>query len=114
VPSARMYGLLKRLDKIQRDCADGKDAHAEEVDPNLDEFGRLKKKIATDMRQIRILIKERDEMEKVAPGTVGTVELSHNIRAKLKDIRSDALGLEKLQKDEKTTHLQKKQDRHGA
>jgi len=106
-----MYGLLRRLETIQRDCLDGANLKAADpADQGLDEFTRLKKKIATDIRQIRVLIKDRDEMEKDAPGTVATVELSHNIRAKLKDLRADATALDKLQKDEVTGHKKKNKE----
>ena len=50
-------------------------------------------------------------MERTAPGTVATVELSQQIRSSLKQVRTDAQQLDKLQKDEKTHYVKKnKQD----
>lgn len=60
---------------------------------------------------IRQLIHDRDEMEKTAPGTVATVELSQKIRQSMKEVRTDAATLDKLQKDEKAKYIKKnKQD----
>lgn len=50
-------------------------------------------------------------MERTAPGTVATVELSQKIRQSLKEVRTDAQTLDKLQKDEKAHYVKKnKQD----
>jgi hypothetical protein len=50
-------------------------------------------------------------MESTAPGTVATVELSQKIRQGLKEVRTDAQQLDKIQKDEKTKYVKKnKQD----
>jgi len=82
-----------------------------QADENADEFTRLRRKVAFDVKNIRQLIHDRDEMEKSAPGTVATVELSHQVRQALKDIRTDAVKLDKLQKDEKAAYIKKnKQD----
>lgn len=102
-----MNGLLKRLKKIEDDCAD-KNAgpqHVEEGD--LDEFSRLKKKVAFQTRQVRQLIKDRDELEKTAPGSVATVEISQQIRQAIKEVRSDAAAMDKLQKEEKDSYMKK-------
>lgn len=62
-------------------------------------------------KDIRQLIHDRDDMEKTAPGTVATVELSHSIRQALRNVRTDAAQLDKLQKDEKAHYIKKnKQD----
>jgi hypothetical protein len=49
-------------------------------------------------------------MEKTAPGTVATVELSHQIRSALKEVRQDAVQLDKLQKEEKTQYTKKNKE----
>lgn len=60
---------------------------------------------------IRQLIHDRDEMERMASGTVAQVELSQKIRQSLKEVRTDAATLDKLQKDEKAKYIKKnKQD----
>lgn len=74
---------------------------------DLDEFSRLKRKLATQTRNIRQLIKDRDELEKTAPGTVATVEISHQIRSALKEVRNDAAAMSKLQKEEKDSYVKK-------
>lgn len=58
-------------------------------------------------KDIRQLIHDRDEMEQTAPGTVATVELSHQIRHAMKNVRTDAAQLDKLQKDEKASYIKK-------
>lgn len=50
-----MNQLLKRLEKIQRECSDGKGKEVPQEDANLDEFSRLKKKIAVEMRSILVI-----------------------------------------------------------
>lgn len=100
-----MNGLMKRLHKIQNECVDKQGAVV--IDETMDEFTRLKKKLAFDVKNIRQLIHDRDDMEKTAPGTVATVELSHKIRQSLKTVRTDAATLDKIQKDEKTSYIKK-------
>lgn len=101
---------MKRLQKIQDECVE-KQGPAAVMDENMDEFTRIKKKLAWQVKNIRQLIHDRDDMEKTAPGTVATVELSHKIRHALKEVRTDATQLDKIQKDEKASYIKKnKQD----
>jgi SYP7 family syntaxin len=102
-----MNGLLKRLKKIEDECVDKKGTTTQVPDEDMDEFTRLKRKVATQTRNIRQLIKDRDELEKTAPGTVATVEISHQIRTALKEIRNDAAAMSKLQKEEKDSYVKK-------
>jgi len=95
-----MNGLLKRLQKIEDECVDKKGTTTNVPDEDMDEFTRLKRKVATQTRNLRQLIKDRDELEKTAPGTVATVEISHQIRTALKEVRNDAAAMSKLQKEE--------------
>jgi len=106
-----MNGLLKRLKKIEDDCVEKKGA-GDVVQPegDIDEFTRIKRKVATQTKNIRQLIKDRDELEKTAPGTVATVEISHQIRSAIKDIRNDAAAMDKLQKAEKETYTKKNKE----
>lgn len=46
-----MNGLMKRLQKIQNECVEKQGANVV-VDENMDEFTRLKKKIAFDVKSI--------------------------------------------------------------
>jgi len=98
---------MKKLQKIQDECVEKQGLQAAMADENADEFTRLKKKLAFNVKNIRQLIHDRDEMENTAPGTVATVELSQKIRQSLKEVRTDAAQLDKLQKDEKTKYIKK-------
>jgi hypothetical protein len=105
-----MNGLLKRLKKIEDECVEKKGAEQAQPEGDIDEFTRLKRKVATQTKNIRQLIKDRDELEKTAPGTVATVEISHQIRAAIKDIRNDAAAMDKLQKSEKDQYTKKNKE----
>jgi uncharacterized coiled-coil DUF342 family protein len=105
-----MNGLLKRLKKIEDECVEKKGAEVTQPEGDIDEFTRLKRKVAQQTKNIRQLIKDRDELEKTAPGTVATVEISHQIRSAIKDIRNDAAAMDKLQKAEKETYTKKNKE----
>jgi hypothetical protein len=49
-----MNGLMKRLKKIQDDCVEKQGAQQQQVDEKADEFTRLKKKIAVEVKSIRL------------------------------------------------------------
>jgi len=91
---------MKKLQKIQDECVE-KQALVDPKDDNMDEFTRVKKKLAFEIAEARKLIKERDELELSTAGSRHTVEASHNIRKKLKDIKAEAQNLDGLQKKEK-------------
>lgn len=101
-----MNGLLKRLQKIESECVEKK-GEEKGQEGDIDEFTRLKKKIAVQSRNIRQLIKDRDELEKTAPGTVANVEISQEIRNGIKEVRGDAAAIDQLQKKEKETYIKK-------
>lgn len=102
---------MKKLQKIQDACIDKQGAEALVVDESVDEFTRLKRKLAYNLKNTRQLIHDRDEMERTAPGTVATVELSQKIRQSLKEVRVDATTLDQMQKDQKAKYIKKnKQD----
>jgi len=105
-----MNGLLKRLKKIEDECVDKKGDNNQVPEQDLDEFSRLKRKVAVQTRNIRQLIKDRDELEKTAPGTVATVEISHQIRTALREVRNDAAAMAKLQKEEKDAYTKKNKE----
>lgn len=98
---------MRRLKKIQDDCVEKQGDVPQAQDENLDEFGRLKKKVAVQVRNIRQLIKDRDELEKTAPGSVANVEISHQIRTALREVRNDAAAMDKIQKAEKEAYIKK-------
>jgi len=92
---------MKRLQKIEDECVEKKGL-VENKDENVDEFTRLKRKIATDLNDARRMIKERDELELSTAGTRHTVEASHNIRKKIKQAKQDAETLDAALKKDKT------------
>jgi len=91
---------MRKLQKIQDECVE-KQALVEQNNENIDEFTRIKKKVAFELNEVRKLIKERDELELSTAGTRHTVEASHNIRKKLKDAKAEAQNLDALQKKER-------------
>jgi len=106
-----MNGLIKRLEKIKSECADPalkKGLAAQEGD--MDEFTRLKKKIAIEVKEVRLLIKDRDKLEGEAPGSKHTVEASANIRKALKELRTDAQALSTFQKREEEKFRKKNKE----
>jgi len=104
---AQMNGLLRKLQKIQDECVEKKGTNTDVPETDVDEFTRIKRKIAAQAKNIRELIKDRDELEKSAPGTVATVERSQQIRTAVKELRNDAAALDALQKKEKENYIKK-------
>ena len=74
---------------------------ADDEDPELDEFGRLKKKIARDIAEVRKSIQERDELfaKQGGGGTTATVAMSAKIRQQLASVKAEASKMQQLQKD---------------
>lgn len=56
------------------------------------------------------MIKDREELEKDAGRSVAMVEISAQIRGKLKDARNDATELDKMQKKEKESYMKKNKE----
>jgi len=102
-----MNALMKKLEKIQSECVEKKGQVVDPNDKTMDEFTRIKKKVAAEINDARQLIKDRDELELTASGTRHTVEASHNIRSKIKAIKADAQTLDALQKAEKAKYEKK-------
>jgi len=102
-----MNSLLERLHKIEVECAERKGAEQAIEEGYVDEFSRLKRGVALKARNIRQLIKDRDELEKAAPGTMATVEISHLIRKGVKELGEDAEAMHKLQEKEKNDYIKK-------
>jgi len=100
---------MRKLQKIEDECVE-KRKQVEQVDENMDEFTRIKKKIAYDMAELRKMIKERDELELSNSGTRHTVEASHNIRKLVKDVKMEAQNLDALQKKEEAKFRKKNKE----
>lgn len=106
-----MNDLLSRLEKIQDQCMDpAKRKAKQEAEKNMDDFVRLKKRIAEELKDVRKRIDERNELL----GTKGnannpqSVRISSDIRAKLKDIQKQAEELSNIHKKEQESLEKKK------
>jgi len=96
-----MLLLTSRLEAIQSETGEGQAATT--VVKGGDEFVRLKKQIAASVKNIRDKLGERDELlGKGASGTKATVQVSHQIRQQLQQVRADANHLMALQRKEAT------------
>ncbi|KYR00032.1 hypothetical protein DLAC_03530 [Tieghemostelium lacteum] len=100
-----MNSLIRRVEKIQKECVDVQDKSKQlQQDGNSGKFTLLRRKIGIDIKSVKELIKERDESEEVMAGSVRTVELSHHIRSKIMEVKTDTGKLERMH--------QKSQDRY--
>ena len=98
-PTCAMQLLVSRLETIQQETGEGQKAQA--AVKGGDEFLRLKKQIAANVKEIRAKLAERDDLlSKGASGTKATVQTSHVIRQQLKQAREDANKLMALQRKE--------------
>jgi len=92
-----MDGLLKKLQDIA-DKYEPEDAKkAKETKPGRvakDEFQRLQFEIADQIKEIRALIKARDDEEAANPGQAKAVRLAHDVRMSLGAVQDNAAKLE--------------------
>lgn len=104
-----MNQLMRKLQKIEDECVE-KRGLVDQKDENIDEFTRIKRKIAFDLAEARKMIKERDELELSSAGTRHTVEASHNIRKKIKEARTEAENLDGIYKKDKASFEKKNKE----
>lgn len=108
--AAKMNGLMKRLKKIEDECVE-KEKLREEIDENMDDFTRNKKKLAFEIQDLRKMIKERDELElSNVSGNRHTVEASHVLRKKIKEIKQEAQNLDVLRSKEEAKFRKKNKE----
>jgi len=94
--------VIARLAALDKAVGPSGAAHsADDEDPELDEFGRLKKKVARDIIEVRKSIQERDDLfaKQGGGGTTATVTMSAKIRQQLSSVRAEASKMQQLQKD---------------
>lgn len=94
--------LVARLAALDKAVGpSGSAQSADNDDPELDEFGRLKKKIAKDIAEVRKNIQDRDELfaKQGGGGTTATVTMSAKIRQQLAGVRAEAAKMQQLQKE---------------
>jgi len=97
-----MQSLMAKVEYINNECQDPeKKRKKEEEMKNWDDFTKLRKKVAQDLRHIREQIQERNAlMGKTDMGNTTTVKMGRDIRNGLKDIIKEADELESMQKRE--------------
>jgi len=97
-----MQALMATLDTVETETAgEGQQKAATSSGKGEDEFVRLKKKIAVNVKEVREKLGEREELlSRGASGTKATVQASHQIRQQLKMAREDADRLMVLQRKE--------------
>jgi len=96
-----MQSLLAKVDAIALETGDGPAPQGGAAATSADQFKGLKAQIAANLRETRVLLKERDELlGRGASGTRHTIQLSHRIRAQLRDARQDAMKLQSIQAKE--------------
>ena len=94
-----MQTLIATLDTIQHETGEGQKAAP--TGKGGDEFVRLKKQIAANVKTVREKLHEREELlNRGASGTKATVQASHQIRGLLKQAREDANRLMAIQRKE--------------
>ena len=94
-----MQSLLATLDAIHSETGDGQKPSISGVEG--DEFMRIKKQIASNVKDVRTKLNERELLfSRGASGTKATVEASHQIRQQLKQVREDANRLMAIQRKE--------------
>ena len=94
--------LVTRLAALDRAVGPpGSAPDADNDDPELDEFGRLKKKIAKDIAEVRKNIQDRDELfaKQGGGGTTATVTMSAKIRQQLAGVKAEAAKMQQMQKE---------------
>jgi SYP7 family syntaxin len=100
-----LHGLMSKLYTIHEECGGDKqmDNMRREDDPDIDDFTRLRRRIAREVKDIRSAIQEREELlGKTGTNTVQTVEASANIRSRIKTVKDNVEQLQRMQQTEET------------
>lgn len=91
-----------KLQYIEHECQDPqKRAEKAEAESLLDDFTKLKRNVARNLREIRKQIAQRNELlGKEEERTLGTIRMSHQIRDAIKLVMKEVEQLEALSKGE--------------
>ncbi|KAI3634196.1 hypothetical protein MIR68_007800 [Amoeboaphelidium protococcarum] len=103
---------VKRLQIIYNEC-NPQSKERRQQEQNMDEFTKLKKLLHQDVKQVRIMLKEREELLNTKPGSKDAAEASHRIRARIKQIKEDAMKFQTVQKQEEKKILKKGENTKG-
>lgn len=91
--------FLKKLYYIHEQCASARKKQEEEdAEKNMDDFTRLRKKIASDIREAKEMIHERNTTNAAGESDALAAKQSNDIRLRFKDIREDIDQLGKMQR----------------
>lgn len=94
-----MNELMTRLEIISDQCMDPKKKkQKEEEEKAMDDFQRLKKKIAEEVKDIRHRIEERNELLSKNENNPTSVRMSSEIRTKIKELKKKSEELDRIQK----------------
>lgn len=86
---------MKRLEVIYNECApEAIEKNKEEA--SLDEFQRLRKNIHAQVRQVREMLREREEMMKRGGTTSESAEASYRIRVAIKSLKEQVEQMQKI------------------
>jgi len=100
--------LIARVEVIHDKCRDPKEKKKKEEDEaNLDEFGRLKKQIAREIKETRQQIAERNDLLGQTDNTTATAKMSSGIRSRIREVEANIERLKTIQQ-EKADKLDKK------
>lgn len=84
---------MTRLARIRDECLPDDEKAKKEKAEKVDPFTAAKNKINTELRDIRNMIKERDQQEAENPGSTYVVELAHNVRMAIAVVQEDVSKL---------------------
>ena len=90
---------VKRLTMIQIACSPPKKA-GQNPDGEMDEFTKLKKFLNGEIKRVREVLAERDELLKLGRGMKEVAEMSARVRTAIKHLKEEVRNLEKCQQSE--------------
>jgi hypothetical protein len=102
-----MNSLISKLENIQAACTDQK-AKKKVDDKDLDDFTRLRHKIAQEIKDVRTHLEERNKLLAQDNNNAATVKLSSDVRSRIKAIIKDIEQLDATQKSDKEQYEKKK------
>jgi len=103
-----MNSLMTKLEYIQSQCSDQKGKKKQQDDKDMDDFTRLRKKIAQELKDVRTQLEQRNELLAQDNNNAATVKMSSEVRARIKAIIRDTEQLDTLNKQEKEKIEKKK------
>ncbi|KAJ3092779.1 hypothetical protein HK102_003042 [Quaeritorhiza haematococci] len=92
---ASMRDAMRRLQVIYDACAP-EAIEASTAEKNLDEFTRLKKRIHNAVKDIRVALKEREELLQRSGTTTETAEASYRARTMIRNLKEDTQRLDEI------------------